>query len=312
MTYPGGKAGAGVYQAIINQMPPHRRYVEPFVGGGAILLAKRPAEETHIADLDGEVLTAIYDVARRRGLNVQAHETCGIALMQNLQGRRDDLVYCDPPYVFSTRTKKRIYSHEMTDADHSRLLDAVTRLDCMVMLSGYDSLIYRAALHDWRLVTYTGQTRGGPREECLWCNFPEPVALHDYRYLGDGYRERERIRRKVGRWQSNFAGLPDLERRAVLSALLSIETAVIDHASPDPAGEDSALLILSNKKHDVECPAADSGTAGHDGGSSGGLSPSPSTNGAAGDDELGERPRHEGGFPQSGPIAASGDAGHPE
>lgn len=32
-TYPGGKSGAGVYQTIINQMPPHQLYVEPFAGG---------------------------------------------------------------------------------------------------------------------------------------------------------------------------------------------------------------------------------------------------------------------------------------
>lgn len=42
--YPGAKAAPGVYQAIINEIPPHRVYVEAFVGGGAILLRKRPAE----------------------------------------------------------------------------------------------------------------------------------------------------------------------------------------------------------------------------------------------------------------------------
>lgn len=34
MTYKGGKAGAGVYQQIINQIPPHDVYIEPFLGGG--------------------------------------------------------------------------------------------------------------------------------------------------------------------------------------------------------------------------------------------------------------------------------------
>ena len=43
MTYPGGKAGAGVYQRIINQIPPHDVYVEPFLGDGALLRRKRPA-----------------------------------------------------------------------------------------------------------------------------------------------------------------------------------------------------------------------------------------------------------------------------
>lgn len=32
-SYPGGKSGAGVYQAIINQLPPHSTYVELFLGG---------------------------------------------------------------------------------------------------------------------------------------------------------------------------------------------------------------------------------------------------------------------------------------
>ncbi len=219
------------------------------MGGGAILLAKRAAEETHIADLDGESLTAICDEARRRGLTVQAHETCGIAMLQNFQGGPDDLVYCDPPYMWSTRTRKRIYSHEMTDADHARLLAAVKGLDCMVMLSGYDNLMYRADLADWRRVDYMAPTRGGPRLECLWCNFPQPTTLHDYRYLGDGFRERERIRKKVARAVSNFAAMPDLERRAILSALVSLETAVIDHASPEPARPDSGIAREGEGAH---------------------------------------------------------------
>ncbi len=34
-------------------------------------------------------------------------------------------------------------------------------------------------------------TRGVPlATEWLWCNFPPPVALHDYRHLGASYRER--------------------------------------------------------------------------------------------------------------------------
>jgi hypothetical protein len=62
-------------------------------------------------------------------------------------------------------------------------------------------------------------THGGPRTEWLWCNFPEPIALHDYRYLGVGFRERERIKRKKQRWTARLHGLPMLERQALLAAI---------------------------------------------------------------------------------------------
>jgi DNA adenine methylase len=31
--------------------------------------------------------------------------------------------------------------------------------------------------------------------EWLWCNFPPPVALHNFRHLGASYRERRRFKR---------------------------------------------------------------------------------------------------------------------
>jgi DNA adenine methylase len=41
--YDGGKGAMGVAQWIINQIPPHRVYIEPFLGGGAVLRLKKPA-----------------------------------------------------------------------------------------------------------------------------------------------------------------------------------------------------------------------------------------------------------------------------
>lgn len=42
---------------IISHMPDHRIYVEPFIGSGAVLLAKQPVRTEVINDLDGSVVT---------------------------------------------------------------------------------------------------------------------------------------------------------------------------------------------------------------------------------------------------------------
>lgn len=225
--YPGGKGGAGVYQAIINEMPPHDVYLEPFVGGGAVLRAKRPAALSVVADLDPAV------VDRYRGLDgVEAHHGCGIALLRSRRWTGRELVYADPPYVRDARKSQRdLYDFEMTDEDHERLLDVLVSLPCPVLVSGYPSALYARWLHGWRVVTFTAMTRRGPAVEWLWCNFAPPVALHDYRYLGRDYRERERIKKKVTRWRDNLAALPGHEQQAILSALLESTTAGGDGAA---------------------------------------------------------------------------------
>lgn len=59
--------------------------------------------------------------------------------------------------------------------------------------------------------------------EWLWMNYPRPVKLHDYRYLGDDFRERERIKRKKARWIDRLARMDILERQAMLAALDTVE-----------------------------------------------------------------------------------------
>jgi hypothetical protein len=53
-------------------------------------------------------------------------------------------------------------------------------------------------------------------------NYPPPVELHDYRYLGDNFRERERITKITKNWVARLKKKPVLERNALLSAMNSL------------------------------------------------------------------------------------------
>lgn len=224
MSYPGGKGGDGVYQAIINQMPPHDRYFEPFAGAASILRAKRPATYSLVIDLDGACVEAI----NATGIpGCTARVLDGLTFMENNPWRETDLVYCDPPYLMSARRQqRRNYRFEFDDQDHRRLLSIVTKMPCMVAVSGYASDLYRETLKDWRLVTFQAATRGRPAIEHLWMNYPEPRQLHDYQYLGKTFRDRERIKRKAERWRRRIAAMDTLERNLVAAAIA--EAARID------------------------------------------------------------------------------------
>ncbi len=219
MNYPGGKGGAGVYQQIINQMPPHATYLEAFLGSGAVMRAKRPAAANIGVDIDADVL-ARWTGAEVPNLCLLQEDALKVLASPSISD--DTLVYCDPPYLLSTRRQQRhIYRCELERPEqHLELLNILKKLDCFVMISGYFSELYAGELADWRTITFTAQTRGGkPAEEWLWMNYPKPKELHDYRYLGANFRERERIGRRQKRWIERLERMPEDERFALLYAI---------------------------------------------------------------------------------------------
>jgi len=220
--YPGAKGGEGVYHTIISQMPPHETYIEPFVGSGAVLRFKRPAVCSIAVDADAMVIGYWQRALPIVDWGGVVKFICGdgIRFLEEYPWRGGELVYADPPYLMSTRSCQRdYYRKEFTEVDHVRLLAVLKKLPCPVLLSGYWSVLYDEALQGWRLLTFQTMTHRGPATECLWMNFPAPLALHDYQYLGAGFRERERIKRKKLRWQKMLAKMPALERAAVIEAV---------------------------------------------------------------------------------------------
>ena len=82
--------------------------------------------------------------------------------------------YLDAPYPHRTRTARRIYAHEMSEADHARLIETIVRCHGMVSVSGYANPLYDEILRGWERAEWdmpnnSGQGREKQRRvEVLW------------------------------------------------------------------------------------------------------------------------------------------------
>lgn len=90
------------------------------------------------------------------------------------------LLYCDPPYLASSRNSTN-YRHEMgSESQHADLLNALLDCEAAVVLSGYPSPFYQDLLTDWTRIELSAWTGNGIRDgatrvdgvrtEVLWSN----------------------------------------------------------------------------------------------------------------------------------------------
>lgn len=100
----------------------------------------------------------------------------------------DTLFYVDPPYVHETRCRisskesARGYRHEMDHADHLELIDVLSRVRGMVVLSGYENPTYSDALDGWEkhstAARISGNRGAAVRMETVWLNQACSDAIH--------------------------------------------------------------------------------------------------------------------------------------
>lgn len=83
--------------------------------------------------------------------------------------------YLDPPYYQSTRVSLNVYTHEMPQMDHLRLLRLIRTLKGSVVLSGYAHHMYDKELEGWDKVeidiaAFSSPLKGikSRRTEILW------------------------------------------------------------------------------------------------------------------------------------------------
>jgi DNA adenine methylase len=91
----------------------------------------------------------------------------------------EGLIYCDPPYVHSTREQnsRMVYHAEMSDEEHRELAHLLGTCKAKVIVSGYPSPLYDELYAGWHSDTFdiANHAAGGKEksreEERLWMNF---------------------------------------------------------------------------------------------------------------------------------------------
>lgn len=63
LNYPGAKWGMAAQ--IVSMMPPHRSYLEPFFGSGAVLFSKPPSAIETVNDIDGDIVNFFWVLRER-------------------------------------------------------------------------------------------------------------------------------------------------------------------------------------------------------------------------------------------------------
>ena len=126
---------------------------------------RRSAAVRDIFDLSHLLVTA------ERLKNVQFLNRDALEVIKRVQGT-GALVYFDPPYLTSTRSRKRGgYRHDVSELWHRQAAELLAEHDGPVVVSGYQSELYEELYEakGWRRMEMKHRTNsGGSAVECIW------------------------------------------------------------------------------------------------------------------------------------------------
>jgi DNA adenine methylase len=205
-TYFGGKGSPGVAQKIINQIPKHQTFVSGFLGHCAVTRIKMPALYNMGFELDAKICEdwdeAVFPTDKLNRKNFTVYNQSffdAINEHANLFYSISTFLYLDPTYPLETLSGQSDYDFNLTDLEHEKLLIEIKRLGCCIAISTYENDLYNEHLKNWRKVQFEASTRSGMRTETLYMNYPkpEPLNLHDTRFVGSDFRAREKSKRRI-------------------------------------------------------------------------------------------------------------------
>lgn len=246
MSYPGNKGFQHAVRNIVNLIPPHQLYVEPFAGSAGIARNICGGHGMILNDIDPHVYLDLMryfpdatigkDIALESIVwmevfigNFQTilYNLDAFHLLEMIQGldipssmAKQVFIYLDPPYpIHSRRSRKAIYNYEMSNADHVKLLRTVLQCSYNCMISTYPNDLYAYMLKDWNMHQFKTSVHGSSGKELIYFNYDPPQELHDYQFLGKDSWDRQRINRKVQRTLRKFSELPALERNKLIHSI---------------------------------------------------------------------------------------------
>jgi len=227
MSYTGSKNANGIPQWIQNNTPYHERYFELFAGSGANYYNKRPAPFNWLNDLSAAVIDFHLYNACDATLITQLDT---LSIIAEFNFKRSDFIYLDPPYPFISRRSGAVYyEHEMSDSQHIQLLNGLIGLPASVMIATKQNEIYEDMLTGWHRKEFQTADRRGAYMEVIYMNYAQPQFLHQYNHLGNGFTDRQRMKRKRDRFTAKINELPAYERHLFIQELITQDAAAVKH-----------------------------------------------------------------------------------
>lgn len=138
--------------------------------------------QTHMRhkDYPTELYFDALNTVAARFIGVQIEQRDALAVIESYSND-DSLIYFDPPYVKTERTKQDWYAFEWDEEAHRAAAGVLLACDGLVVMSGYASPLYTDLYeaHGWARRDREAQTNsGGKRVESIWLS-PRTVQALD-------------------------------------------------------------------------------------------------------------------------------------
>ena len=122
---------------------------------------------------------------RLRGVQIENKPAVDLIRRFNFE---NVLIYCDPPYMLSTRYGKQ-YRCEMDEQDHEQLLEVLKAHKGFVIISGYETEMYDSILSGWNKYSTTAYSQVcSKKKEIIWMNYDPPKKQITLEFDGGGYK----------------------------------------------------------------------------------------------------------------------------